>query len=202
MAIKLVIKRIFDILISLIAIVILFPLLIIIAILIYFKLGSPIFFIQKRPGKHGKIFKMIKFRSMSNKKDENEVLLSDDKRLTAFGRGLRGTSIDELPELINVIKGEMSLVGPRPLLVEYLEFYNEEQKKRHNVLPGITGWAQINGRNSISWAEKFKLDVWYVENWSLWLDVKIIFKTFIKVFERDGINQSESMTMEWFNGSD
>ena len=143
---------------------------------------------------------MIKFRSMLDKKDKNGVPLPDNQRLTTFGKMLRSTSIDEIPELINVLKGDMSLVGPRPLLEEYLPIYNGVQKKRHDVLPGITGWAQINGRNTISWNEKFQLDAWYVDNWSLWLDFKIIFMTIYKVIKREGINQAENVTMEKFNG--
>lgn len=200
MVMKYFIKRIFDILLSSIALILLFPFMCIIGFLVYTKLGSPIFFIHKRPGKNEKMFNMIKFRSMLNEKDENGNLLPDDRRLTTFGRTLRSTSLDELPELINVLKGDMSVVGPRPLLEEYLPVYNEEQRKRHDVLPGITGWAQINGRNSITWKEKLELDIWYVNNSSLWLDIKIIFLTVFKVFKREGINQSENVTMEKFNG--
>lgn len=193
-------KRVFDLIFCLIALILILPFSLMLAIAIYFKLGSPIFFTQDRVGKNGKVFKMIKFRSMLNSKDKAGNLLSDEERLTAFGRALRSTSFDELPELINVIKGDMSLIGPRPLLVEYIPLYNEKQFKRHNVLPGITGWAQVNGRNSISWNEKFQLDVWYVENWSVWLDLKIFFKTIWKIVERDGISQQGKSTMERFNG--
>ena len=195
------VKRMIDFILSIIAIVVFFPLLIIVSILIYTRLGSPIFFTQDRVGKNGKIFKMIKFRSMLNSKDKNDELLTDGKRLTPLGRVLRNTSIDELPELMNVIKGDMSLVGPRPLLVEYITRYSKRQFRRHEVLPGLTGWAQINGRNIISWEKKFELDVWYVENWSILLDIKIIFLTFRKVFKKSGVNQDENVTMEEFMGN-
>lgn len=194
------VKRILDIIISLVAIIVLFPLLFIISILVYFKLGAPVFFVQERPGLNEKIFKMIKFRSMRNSTDKNGNLLSDLERLTNFGRILRSTSLDELPELINVLKGDMSIVGPRPLLVEYLLLYSEEQRKRHIVRPGITGWAQINGRNLISWSKKFELDEWYVENQSLILDIKIIFMTIEKVFNKSGVNQDDNVTMDKFTG--
>ena len=163
-------------------------------------MGSPIFFTQDRVGKNNKVFKMIKFRSMKDGVDKNGNLLPDEMRLTKFGKILRSTSLDELPELINVLKGDMSLIGPRPLLVDYLPLYNENQVRRHNVLPGLTGWAQINGRNSLSWNEKFNLDIWYVDNWSLTLDIKIFFLTIYKVFKRDGISQEGNVTMERFNG--
>lgn len=194
------VKRAFDIILSLIGIFILCPVLLIIYASVYIKLGSPVFFIQERVGKNGKVFKIIKFRTMLDLKDKKGNLLEDKGRLTGFGRALRATSLDELPELINVLKGDMSLVGPRPLLVEYLNIYTEKQKKRHDVLPGITGWAQINGRNSINWDEKLELDVWYVEHRSLWLDIKIIFKTIYKVFKSEGISQKEQATIEKFNG--
>lgn len=195
------IKRLLDIVISATALILLSPFMLIIYLLVRINLGSPVFFLQERVGKDNKIFKMIKFRTMKNSTDKDGNLLSDNERLTRFGRFLRSFSIDELPELINILKGDMSLVGPRALLVQYLEHYNSEQIRRHEVLPGLTGWAQINGRNSITWCEKFKLDVWYVDNWSLWLDVKIFFLTFWKVFKREGINQSETVTMEYFNGT-
>jgi len=195
-----VLKRVIDILFSLIAIIILLPFMIIISVLVYFKLGSPIFFTQERPGLNGKVFKMIKFRSMLNSTDKNGELLSDEERLTNFGKALRSTSLDELPELINVLKGDMSIVGPRPLLVEYLPLYNQRQSKRHDVRPGITGWAQINGRNAISWQRKFELDVWYIEHQSLLLDFKIILMTVGKVFKRAGINQDDNVTMGKFTG--
>ena len=195
------VKRILDITISLIALIFLLPLMLLIYLLVIINLGSPAFFLQERVGKDNKIFKMIKFRTMKNSTDKNGNLLSDNERVTKFGSFLRSFSLDELPELINILKGNMSLVGPRALLVQYLGLYNDEQIRRHEVLPGLTGWAQINGRNSITWSEKFKLDVWYVDNWSLWLDIKIFFLTFWKVLKREGINQSESVTMEYFNGS-
>lgn len=194
------VKRLLDITISLIALFFLLPLMSLIYLLVIINLGSPAFFLQERVGKDNKIFKMIKFRTMKNSTDKNGNLLSDNERVTKFGGFLRSFSLDELPELINILKGDMSLVGPRALLVQYLGLYNDEQIRRHEVLPGLTGWAQINGRNSITWSEKFKLDVWYVDNWSLWLDIKIFFLTFWKVLKREGINQSESVTMEYFNG--
>lgn len=194
------VKRLLDITISLIALFFLLPLMSLIYLLVIINLGSPAFFLQERVGKDNKIFKMIKFRTMKNSTDKNGNLLSDNERVTKFGSFLRSFSLDELPELINILKGDMSLVGPRALLVQYLGLYNDEQIRRHEVLPGLTGWAQINGRNSITWSEKFKLDVWYVDNWSLWLDIKIFFLTFWKVLKREGINQSESVTMEYFNG--
>lgn len=195
------VKRLLDITISLIALIFLLPLMSLIYLLVTINLGSPAFFLQERVGKENKIFKMIKFRTMKNSTDKNGNLLSDNERVTKFGSFLRSFSLDELPELINILKGDMSLVGPRALLVQYLGLYNDEQIRRHEVLPGLTGWAQINGRNSITWSEKFKLDVWYVDNWSLWLDIKIFFLTFWKVIKREGINQSESVTMEYFNGT-
>ena len=194
------VKRLLDITISLIALIFLLPLMLLIYLLVIINLGSPAFFLKERVGKDNKIFKMIKFRTMKNSTDKNGNLLSDNERVTKFGSFLRSFSLDELPELINILKGDMSLVGPRALLVQYLGLYNDEQIRRHEVLPGLTGWAQINGRNSITWSEKFKLDVWYVDNWSLWLDIKIFFLTFWKVVKREGINQSESVTMEYFNG--
>ena len=187
------VKRLLDITISLIALIFLLPLMSLIYLLVIINLGSPAFFLPERVG-------MIKFRTMKNSTDKNGNLLSDNERVTKFGGFLRSFSLDELPELINILKGDMSLVGPRALLVQYLGLYNDEQIRRHEVLPGLTGWAQINGRNSITWSEKFKLDVWYVDNWSLWLDIKIFFLTFWKVLKREGINQSESVTMEYFNG--
>lgn len=195
-----IIKRIFDIVVSIIAIIILSPVLIITAILVGTKLGRPIFFKQERIGINNKPFKIIKFRTMLDIKDKNGRVLSDNERLTSFGRSLRSLSLDELPELFNVLKGDMSIVGPRPLLPEYLKFYSKQQIRRHEVIPGITGWAQINGRNAIPWREKFKLDVWYVDNWSPILDLKIIFMTIGKVIKKDGINQDDNITMESFNG--
>lgn len=195
-----IVKRIFDFTASLCGLILLSPILIGAALLIRLNLGSPIFFTQDRVGKHNKVFKMIKFRSMKDGVDKDGNLLPDEMRLTKFGKMLRSTSLDELPELINVLKGNMSLIGPRPLLVDYLPLYNEDQIRRHNVLPGLTGWAQINGRNSLSWNEKFNLDIWYVDNWSLTLDIKIFFLTIYKVFKREGISQDGNVTMERFNG--
>lgn len=198
---QLFIKRIIDIVLSLLGIIILSPVLVITAILVKTKLGSPIFFTQERVGKDGKIFKMIKFRTMLDAKDKWGEPLPDEERLTPFGKFLRSTSIDELPELINVLKGDMSLVGPRPLLVEYLPLYSKEQFRRHELRPGITGWAQVNGRNSINWSERFKLDVDYVNTYSLVKDFKIIIMTVGKVIKRDGISQDGHATMEKFNGT-
>ena len=200
--IQLILKRIIDIFISVTGLVVLSPIFLLISIMIYFKLGSPVFFIQKRPGKNEKIFKMIKFRTMLDAKDKKGNLLPDKKRLTSFGKFLRSSSLDELPELINVLKGEMSLVGPRPLLVEYLPRYNEHQARRHEMRPGITGLAQVNGRNAISWEDKFDYDVKYIDNFSLLLDLKIIIKTFSKVFKREDISSKNHATMEKFNGTD
>lgn len=194
-------KRVFDLCLILIALPLIAPLLIILAILIRIKLGSPVFFKQIRPGRDGIPFLMIKFRTMTYERDKNGALLSDDKRLTPFGKFLRSTSLDELPELWNVFTGEMSMVGPRPLLLEYLPLYTPEQQRRHLIRPGITGWAQINGRNAILWEEKFNLDVWYVDHCSLWLDIKILFLTIKKVFIREGISAEGSSTMEKFKGS-
>lgn len=196
------IKRLLDFLLSLIALIILSPLMLIISILVRVKLGKPIIFKQERPGKNEKIFTLYKFRTMTDEKDENGKLLSDEARLTKFGKFLRSTSMDELPELINIIKGDMSIIGPRPLLVEYLPLYNDEQKKRHNERPGLTGLAQINGRNNLSWEEKFKEDVFYTENISFKLDIKILFKTIIKVIKREGISEEGSVTVRKFEGSD
>lgn len=194
-------KRILDFLLSLIALIVLSPILIIIAILVRVKLGSPVIFKQQRPGKNEKIFTLYKFRSMTDKRDENGNLLPDSERLTKFGKALRSTSLDELPELFNILKGDMAIVGPRPLLVEYLPLYNEEQKQRHNVRPGLTGLAQVNGRNTISWEEKFKEDINYVKNITFKGDIKIILKTIIKVFKREGITQKDKATIERFNGN-
>lgn len=194
-------KRVLDFLLSLIAIIILSPVLLIIAILVRIKLGSPVLFKQKRPGKNERIFTLYKFRTMTDKKDENGNLLPDEDRLTKFGKVLRSTSLDELPELFNILKGDMSIVGPRPLLVEYLKLYNEEQKHRHDVRPGLTGLAQISGRNSISWEEKFKDDIEYVNKVTFINDMKIILKTVIKVFKREGISQEGNATIEKFTGT-
>lgn len=195
------IKRPMDFLLSLIAILVLSPVLLLVAILVRIKLGSPVLFKQKRPGLNGKIFMMYKFRTMTDERDENEELLPDSFRLTKFGRLLRSTSLDELPELLNILKGDMSIIGPRPLLVQYLPHYNEHQKRRHDVRPGLSGLAQINGRNAISWEDKFNLDVKYVDNVSFINDWKIILATIKKVFVREGINSETAATMEYFEGS-
>ena len=194
-------KRLFDLIVILILLPFIFLLCFVIAFLVKIKLGSPVIFSQPRPGLNGNIFNMIKFRTMTNKCDLDGNLLPESLRLTKFGKILRSTSLDELPGLWSVIKGSMSLVGPRPLLVEYLPLYNERQFRRHEVLPGITGWAQVNGRNAISWDEKFYLDVWYVDNQSIWLDVKILCLTVKKVIMRDGINQENQVTSEYFKGN-
>ncbi|WP_424924336.1 sugar transferase [Alloalcanivorax xenomutans] len=194
-------KRLMDTLGSVLGLILLSPVLIVVSTLVRLKLGSPILFTQIRPGLDAKSFKMMKFRTMTDERDENGELLPDNLRLTKFGAFLRSTSLDELPELINVLKGDMSLVGPRPLLMEYLPLYSERQYRRHEVRPGITGWAQINGRNALSWDEKFELDVWYVENRSLWLDIKILFLTILKVVKRDGISHGGEATMPRFEGS-
>jgi len=193
-------KRIFDIVVTLLALLIFGPVILLMAILVRRRLGSPVFFRQIRPGMNGQPFEMLKFRTMLDARDAKGHLLPDEQRVTPFGLFLRSTSIDELPELINVLKGDMSLVGPRPLLMEYLPLYSEEQKRRHDVRPGITGWAQINGRNAISWQKKFELDVWYVDNQSFWLDLKILFLTVLKVLKRSDINQAGQVTVEPFNG--
>lgn len=195
------IKRILDIISSLLAIIILLPLLAVTAVLVKTKLGSPVLFKQERPGKDEKIFTLMKFRTMTDERDENGELLPDEVRLTKFGKFLRSTSIDELPELFNILKGDMSVIGPRPLLVKYLPRYNEHQHRRHEVRPGLSGWAQVNGRNSISWEEKFDLDVEYVDNYSLSKDINILFMTVMSVIKRDGINSDNDVTMEEFIGS-
>ncbi|WP_195281107.1 sugar transferase [Parabacteroides johnsonii] len=195
-------KRFFDFWIALIALICISPVLIIVTIWLHFaNKGAGVFFFQERPGKDGKIFKVIKFKTMTNEKDADGNLLPDADRLTKVGSFVRSTSIDELPQLINVLKGDMALIGPRPLLVQYLPLYSKEQARRHDVRPGITGWAQVNGRNAISWTKKFELDVWYVDHCSFWLDVKIIFLTIKKVFVREGISQEGQATMEFFTGS-
>ena len=196
------IKRILDIILSFLALVILSPLLILTAFLIRIKLGDPVFFKQLRPGKNEKIFGILKFRTMTDARGPDGDLLPDADRLTPFGRFLRASSLDELPELWNVLKGNMSLVGPRPLLMEYLPLYSNEQARRHDVRPGVTGWAQINGRNSVSWEEKFKLDVWYLENRTLWLDIKILWMTLKKVVKKDGISADGEATMSKFTGNE
>jgi len=194
-------KRILDLTISITFLIIMIPILGIIFLTVFFSLGPPVIFIQKRVGMKGSTFYLYKFRTMTNDKNENKQLLPDEDRLTKIGRFLRRTSLDELPELWNVLKGDMSLVGPRPLLVEYLDRYTPEQTRRHEVKPGITGWAQINGRNAITWEQKFKYDVWYVDNLNFWLDIKILFFTLIKVLKGEGINQPGHVTMEEFKGS-
>jgi sugar transferase EpsL len=194
-------KRVVDFLVSLFALIILLPLLLLLWVLIYFRLGSPIFFCQRRPGVQGKPFTLYKFRTMTYACDNHGNLMPDSERLASFGLFLRSTSLDELPELLNVILGHMSLVGPRPLLMQYLDRYTPEQARRHEVRPGITGWAQINGRNALSWEEKFALDVWYVDHCSVWLDLKIIMLTVWKVLRREGITQVGQVTMTEFMGS-
>ncbi|MEG3971435.1 MULTISPECIES: sugar transferase [unclassified Microcoleus] len=195
------VKFVLDRLVAAIALLVFSPAILIVAIAIYLRMGSPIVFTQPRPGKNGEVFRFYKFRTMTSDCDADGNLLSDEKRLTAIGQFLRKTSLDELPQLWNVLKGDMSFVGPRPLMVEYLERYSPEQARRHDVMPGITGWAQINGRNTISWEQKFKLDVWYVDNWSLWLDLKILFLTVWKVVKKEGISQANHATVEDFNGN-
>lgn len=197
-----VIKRLFDLLVSLAALLSLSPVFLIIALLVRINLGKPVFFKQTRPGLNEQPFEMIKFRTMLDARDANGHLLSDEQRLTRFGKFLRATSLDELPELWNVLKGEMSLVGPRPLLMEYLPLYNPEQARRHQVRPGITGWAQVNGRNRLPWKDRFRLDIWYVDHHSLWLDIKILLMTVAKVLKRDGINEKGQATMSKFTGND
>ncbi|SFI29245.1 MULTISPECIES: sugar transferase [unclassified Bacillus (in: firmicutes)] len=193
-------KRIFDLLISLFLLLCLSSVIVVVAVLVRLKLGSPIIFKQQRPGLHGKPFYLYKFRTMTDERDNQGKSLPDQVRLTTFGKFLRKCSLDELPQLINVVKGDISLVGPRPLLMEYLPLYSSEQAKRHDVKPGITGWAQVNGRNAITWEEKFKLDVWYVNNQSFLIDMKILFLTLIKVFKSEGVNQDGHVTMERFTG--
>lgn len=193
-------KNKLDKIFALITLIVLSPVILVVALLVYRGMGKPVIFAQLRPGKNGRIFTFYKFRTMTNKCDTNGNLLSDEQRLTALGKFLRRTSLDELPQLWNVLKGDMSLIGPRPLLVRYLSRYTPEQAHRHQVKPGITGLAQISGRNSLSWEEKFKLDVWYVNNWSLWLDLKILFLTIWKVIKREGISQEGQATMEEFTG--
>ena len=192
------VKRLFDIFFSVIGLFILLPVYVLISILILLSYGRPIFFIQERPGLNGEIFKLIKFRTMINITDK---YLDDENRITSVGKFLRSTSLDELPEIYNVLVGDMSFVGPRPLLVEYLDLYNEYQNRRHQIRPGITGWAQVNGRNMISWNEKFELDVWYVDNRSTLLDIKILLMTVMKIIQRDGINSKDHATMSKFKGN-
>lgn len=196
-----IVKRLMDLVIALLALILLSPVFLIIGILVAFLHGFPIFFKQERPGYQGEIFTILKFRTMQDLTDKRGEPLPDAQRLTKFGRFLRSSSLDELPELINVLKGEMSIVGPRPLLVAYLPRYSPSQFRRHEVLPGITGWAQIHGRNAITWQDKFDLDVWYVDNWSLWLDVKTIVLSIVKVLQREGISQPGQATAEVFMGN-
>ena len=198
---KNIIKPLLDKILSLILLIIFSPFIMIVALLIYLKMGKPIFFKQKRPGKDGKIFTIYKFRTMTNDKDKNGDLLPDHERLKGIGKIIRSLSLDELPQLFNVLKGDMSFIGPRPLLIEYLPLYNDRQKKRHDVKPGITGWAQINGRNAISWEQKFEYDVWYVEHQSFLLDMKIFWLTFLKVLKKEGVSQEGHVTMEKFKGN-
>lgn len=194
------VKRLFDIVVSAIALLVFLPLILILMVLVRIKLGSPVFFTQQRPGKDGKPFQMVKFRSMTTAKDADGNLLPDEQRLPKFGKLLRSTSLDELPELWNVLKGDMSLVGPRPLLMQYLDRYTPEQRRRHDVRPGITGWAQVNGRNNVPWEERFKMDVWYVDNHNLLLDIKILWMTVLKVVKRSDVSQEGHATMTEFMG--
>ena len=195
-------KRVIDFTIALLALSVIWPILAIIALWLHFaNKGAGAFFLQERPGLHGKIFKVIKFKSMTDERDADGKLLPDAQRLTAVGKFVRSTSIDELPQLINVLKGDMALIGPRPLLVQYLPLYSKEQARRHEVRPGISGWAQCHGRNSLTWTEKFKLDVWYVDHCTLWTDLQVIFITIKKVLCREDINSATSATMEFFNGN-
>jgi len=193
-------KRVFDLLLSIPVLILVSPVIIVVTLLVRMRLGSPVFFSQLRPGLHARPFYMLKFRTMTNTRGSDGRLLLDDKRMTRLGNFLRRTSIDELPEFVNVFKGDMSLVGPRPLLMQYLDRYTPEQARRHEVKPGITGWAQIHGRNALTWEEKFKLDVWYVDNWGIWLDIKIIIITLWKVLKREGINHPGMTTMSEFKG--
>jgi sugar transferase EpsL len=195
-------KRLFDLTFALLALVILSPIILVTAILVRIFLGTPILFKQQRPGYKGHPFFIYKFRSMTNRLTRNGSLLSDAERLTRFGHLLRSLSLDELPELFNILRGEMSFVGPRPLLMEYLPLYSPEQARRHDVVPGLTGWAQVNGRNAIDWPARFKMDVWYVDNWSFWLDIRIIFLTVLKVISREGVNQEGQSTVEYFKGEE
>jgi sugar transferase EpsL len=197
----LVVKRCIDIIAAGLGLIVLSPLLVVTAFAVSIRMGSPVVFKQMRPGLHGRSFNMYKFRTMTDERDANGALLADEQRLTRLGRFLRSTSLDELPELFNVLKGDMSLVGPRPLLIQYLDRYTLEQARRHEVKPGITGWAQVNGRNAITWEEKFALDVWYVDNQSLWLDMRILAMTVVQVFRREGISAAGEATMTEFKGN-
>ena len=193
-------KPVFDFSASLVALLVFLPMFILITVVLYFANNGKPFFFQQRPGKNGKIFKIVKFKTMTDAKDVNGNLLPDAERLTTIGTFVRKTSLDEIPQLINVLKGDMSLIGPRPLLTQYLHLYNEFQNRRHEVKPGITGWAQVNGRNAISWDKKFELDVWYVDHSSFLVDLKILFKTILKVVKKEGINAADAATIEPFNG--
>lgn len=195
------VKRLSDLLLASLALILFSPVFLILSILVTIQNGFPILFRQKRPGLRGEIFTIYKFRTMKDAVDEAGEPLPDAQRLTRLGRFLRGASLDELPELINILKGDMSLVGPRPLLVQYLPLYSEQQARRHEVLPGLTGWAQVNGRNALTWQEKFALDVWYVDHWTFWLDVKIVARTIVKVLKREGISQPGQATAEPFSGN-
>lgn len=194
-------KRVIDIILSLSVLTLLSPIFLIVFVLLLFANNGKAFFVQKRPGKSEKIFKIMKFKSMNDKKGVDGELLPDEDRITRVGRFVRKTSLDEIPQLLNVLKGDMSLIGPRPLLVDYLPLYSEEQSRRHDIRPGITGWAQVNGRNAISWEKKFEFDVWYVDNCSFFLDMKIFWMTFLKVIKRDGISSATNATMETFTGN-
>jgi undecaprenyl phosphate N,N'-diacetylbacillosamine 1-phosphate transferase len=196
-----VLKRIFDFICALMGLIVLSPIILFCIVFLYVKNDKNVFFTQNRPGQNSKIFKLIKFKTMNDARDAAGNLLPDAERLTKIGKFVRRTSLDELPQLINVLKGDMSLVGPRPLLVQYLPLYSKEQARRHLVKPGITGWAQVNGRNAISWQQKFSLDVWYVDNQSFWLDIKILYLTVLKVFKSEGISQAGEATMEAFTGN-
>lgn len=198
---KKIIKRFLDFIIALIGLILILPLFVLVIVGLFFANHGKPFFFQLRPGKNGQLFKIIKFKTMNDKKDENGNLLSDAHRLTRIGNFVRKTSLDELPQLLNVLKGDMSLIGPRPLLPEYLPLYNESQRRRHEVKPGITGWAQVNGRNAISWEQKFEYDVWYIENVSFLLDLKILYQTIKKVFKREGITAENSVSAESFKGN-
>ncbi|PKP14544.1 MAG: lipid carrier--UDP-N-acetylgalactosaminyltransferase [Bacteroidetes bacterium HGW-Bacteroidetes-23] len=198
---KTYIKGILDLTAAFVGLILLSPIVVLTIIFLYFANQGKPFFIQPRPGKGGKTFNIIKFKTMNDKRDENGNLLSDAERLTAVGSIVRKTSMDEIPQLINILKGDMSLIGPRPLLTHYLHLYNDFQNRRHEVKPGITGWAQVNGRNAISWDKKFEYDVWYVDNISFWLDVKILFKTILKVIKKEGINAADAATIEPFDGN-
>jgi len=194
-------KRCFDLVLAVLSAPFWVPVLILVALMVRWRLGAPVFFRQQRPGLNGKAFHLIKFRSMTDERDADGNLLPDADRLPAFGQWLRSTSLDELPELLNILKGEMSFVGPRPLLMRYLPLYSKEQARRHEAIPGVTGWAQVNGRNALSWDEKFKLDVWYVDRRSIWLDIKILWRTLLTVVRRDGIQAPGEATMPFFKGN-